>query len=378
MNRWLFLLLVSFLSFNSLANAAPTTAPVAGTPAAVVTLHGEVDDFTRDALMRNFAAAKKLGAKTVILDLDTPGGLVTAGLDISRFLRGQRDLHVIAYVSNEAYSAGSLIAVACNEIVMAPSAAIGDCAPIVFNTGGELQPMPAAERAKAQSPIISDFDASAARNGYDPLLLESMVIVERTVYWAESPTGQRRFVDADEFTKLKSDGWKAVPGVPVPLDGPDTLFTTQTDEAVKIGLAKGVADSPADLAAQRGLTIVADYTPGPGEHVVELLNNAAVRSLLLTVFMACLYITLSAPGHGAAEATGIVALALLIGIPLLTGYAQWWEVVAIFAGLGLLAFELLVFPGHGVSALAGICLLLGGLLFTFVGKEPAACPAGSA
>src|SRR6202020_403982 len=118
-----------------------------------------------------------------------------AVLDISRFLRRQNDLHVIAYISDKAYSAGAMIAVSCNEIVMAPSAVVGDCAPIIFDTSGHLEPMPAAERAKAQSPVVNDFDASAARNGYSRELLESMVIAERVVHWAQSPTGEKRFVD---------------------------------------------------------------------------------------------------------------------------------------------------------------------------------------
>jgi membrane-bound serine protease (ClpP class) len=349
-------------------------AKAAAPTAVVISLHGDVDDFTRDALERKFAEARALGAKTIILDMNTPGGLVTAGLDISRFLRRQNDLHVIAYISDKAYSAGALIAVACNEIVMNPSAVVGDCAPIVFNTEGELEAMPAAERAKAQSPIVNDFDESAHRNGYDPLLLEAMVIVERTVHWVQSPDGQRRFVDDADYHKLTDAGWKPVAGIPDPLDGPQTLLTLQTDIAVKVGVASAVADSPQALADQRGLKIIADLTPGVGENFVALLGSAAVRSLLLTVFMACLYIALSAPGHGAAEAVAVVSLGLLLGVPLLTGYAQWWEVVAIFGGLALLAFEIFVFPGHGVSAVLGIILILGGMLMTFVGKEPTGLP----
>ncbi len=368
MKHWLTLLIFALLLSPAVAQAAPPP------PAVVISLHSEVDDFTRDALERKFAEARAMGAKTIILDMDTPGGLVTAGLDISRFIRRQDDLHVIAFISNKAYSAGAMIAVACNEIVMAPASVVGDCAPIVFNTEGELEAMPAAERAKAQSPIVNDFDASADRNGYDRLLLESMVIVERTVHWVQSPDGKRKFVDDAEYHKLTDAGWKPVAGVPDPLDGPQTLLTLQTDIAQKVGLAAAVSDSPQSLADTRGLKIVADLTPGVGENFVALLGTAAIRSLLLTIFMACLYIALSAPGHGAAEATAIIALGLLIGVPLLTGYAQWWEVVAIFGGLALLAFEIFVFPGHGVSAVMGIILMLGGLLMTFVGKDPSGSP----
>ncbi len=355
----------------------PATSPAAiAAPAAVIALHGQVDDYTRDSLFRKFAEARQLGAKTVILDLDTPGGLVTAGLEISQFLRRQDDLHVIAFIRNKAYSAGAMIAVACNEIVMSPGSVVGDCAPIVFDVGGHLDPMPAAERAKAESPIVSDFDASASRNGYDPLLLESMVISQRVVHWMQSPKADRRFVDEAEFAKLSAEGWKPVAGVPDPVDGPETLLTLQADEAVKLGLSHGLAASPESLASERGLQLIADLTPGSGEQFVEVLSNGAVRGILLSLFLTSIYITLSSPGHGAAEATAIVTLGLLIGVPLLTGYAQWWELVAIFGGLALLAFEVFVFPGHGVSAVLGIALMLIGLLMTFVGKEPSGLPGG--
>ena len=74
---------------------------------AVIRLQGEVDDFTRDTLFRHFREAESAGAKTVILEIDTYGGLVTSGLDISRFLRGQSEIHVIAFVDNKAISAGA-------------------------------------------------------------------------------------------------------------------------------------------------------------------------------------------------------------------------------------------------------------------------------
>jgi membrane-bound serine protease (ClpP class) len=347
--------------------AGPTTEP---SSVAIVSLHGEVDNYSRDLLMRQVNEAKRLGAKTIILDLDTYGGLVVSGLDISQFLRGQDDVHVIAYV-RKAISAGAMIAVSCNEIVMAPSAVIGDCAPIVFGEDNKLENMDAANRAKAQSPVVSDFDASADRNGYDRQLLESMVITERVVYWVEnSKTHERKFVDEAGYTKLTARGWEAVPGVPVPVDGADSLLTVHTEEAVKLGLATGIASSPQVLAQQRGLKIVADLSPGSGEKIIEFLNNGVVRSILSTTLFISLWIFLGSPGHGLAEACAVVSLGLLLGVPLLAGYANWWEVVAIFGGLALLAFEVFVFPGHGASAITGIVLILGGLLLTFVGPEP--------
>ena len=62
------------------------------TPAAIVRIEGKIDDYNRDTFFRRFNQAKAAGAKVVIVDLDTYGGLVTSGLDISRFLKSQTDV----------------------------------------------------------------------------------------------------------------------------------------------------------------------------------------------------------------------------------------------------------------------------------------------
>ena len=75
-----------------------------------------------------------------------------------------------------------------------------------------------------------------------------------------------------------------------------------------------------------------------------------------------------------AEALAVLTLGLIVGVPLLTGYAQWWEIVIILAGLALLAFEIFVFPGHFVSGIIGFLMVVGGLVMTFVPKEPGGMP----
>ncbi|HEX8915806.1 MAG TPA: hypothetical protein VF796_25855, partial [Humisphaera sp.] len=196
-------------------------------PAAVIRIEGQVDDYMRDQLFRRFDRARKAGAKTVIVEVDTYGGLVSSGLDISRFLKNQNDLYVVAFVNSKAISAGAMIAMACDEIVMTPSGTLGDCAPIqVAPGGGGVVPMGQTERSKAESPILADFRESAARNGHDPVLAVAMVSIPYTAYWVQDGTGTRKFVDADEYKRLTADGggWAAVPGEPTPIDGPDTLL----------------------------------------------------------------------------------------------------------------------------------------------------------
>ncbi|MDQ3441921.1 MAG: hypothetical protein M3478_16385 [Planctomycetota bacterium] len=352
---------------------APATTTASATPAVIIRLEGKIDDYNRDALFRRFKEARRLGATTVILDVNTYGGLVTAGLDISRFLKQQGDLHVVAYVGEKAISAGAMIALAADEIVMGPSALMGDAAPIAIGPGG-MQPLGDAERAKAESPILEDFYDSAVKNGYEPQLAQAMVQVGRTVHWVENGDGQRKFVDGEQYKQLTGDGWTPVKGVRDPIDAANTLLTVSTDLALKLGLARGTALSAEALATERGLTIAATLLPSGGEKLIAWLDHGLIRFLMMIVFMLSLYVALHAPGHGFPEVFALSSLGILVGVPMLTGYAQWWEVLAIIAGLVLIAMELFVIPGFGLPGITGIILFMFGLTMTFVGSEPSELP----
>src|SRR5213078_690516 len=125
--------LIGLLTFIGTALAElPATGPqpaslaqsVQTQPAAVIPIRGEINDYSRDAFLRRLTKARALGATVIIVELDTPGGLVTSALDISRTIRGLRDLKTIAFINNKAYSAGAMIALACDEVIMVPNAVI--------------------------------------------------------------------------------------------------------------------------------------------------------------------------------------------------------------------------------------------------------------
>jgi len=213
--------------------AVAGAASGATTPAAVVALKGPINAYSRGAFVRQFQQARALGAKVVIIDLDTYGGAVNSALELSHFIKSQTDIRTIAYVDPKAYSAGAMIAVACKSIYMAPAAVLGDCAPIAISRMGDLLPLPPTERAKFESPILADFQDSALRNGYDPLLVQSMVSLNRAVHWVEKD-GQRRFVDEKQYAQLLADGWKPVQSVRDPVNAADTLLTVSTDQAIKL------------------------------------------------------------------------------------------------------------------------------------------------
>ena len=201
-----------------------------------------------------------------------------------------------------------------------------------------------------------------------------MVRVGVAVYWLQSPGGERRFVNQPDFEKLSKAGWKAVQGVPNPIDSDDRLLTVYTDLAVKLGLATGKASTIEELAKDRNLHIIESLHSGFGEAAITWLNSDLIRMLLITILGTSLYAALHAPGHGLAEALAVTSLGLLLGVPLLTGSANWWEILLVLGGISMVAFEIFVFPHAGLMIVAGVAMMVIGLVLTFVGGDPGGSP----
>jgi membrane-bound serine protease (ClpP class) len=169
----------------------------AGANVAIIPIEGMIYDFVLDSLERRVKRALDNGASVIVLELDTYGGQVTSALEISKFLKDRNRVPVptIAWVNNKAYSAGILIGAACDELVMANASATGDCAPIV--PGMELAPT---ERAKAFSPIATEFKSSAAAHGYTYATFHAMCVLGVELYLIEHPdTGQRLVVNQADY-----------------------------------------------------------------------------------------------------------------------------------------------------------------------------------
>lgn len=354
--------------------------------AVVIEAEGDVDNFLRDSIKSRIDAARNLGAEVVILKLDTYGGLVTAGLEISRYIKQQDELYILCFVDEKAISAGAMIALACDAIAMEPASTIGDAGVIAIGASGGMESMDATNRAKIESPVVVDFRDSAERNGYSPLLGEAFVRVDAVVHYIQNTeTGEKRFVDADDYERLVSGGqlrtgtaeWEPVPDVDNPLDDEKSILTLSEKTAHRIGLSIGTYNSVADLAGERGWTILTTLRPSAGEKLVGFLSNYAVRGALIMVLFMGIYMSLSHPGTGLPEVVSAVCLMILFGVPLLTGFAQWYEVVLVLAGVLLLAVELFLIPGFGFAGITGVLAILLGLALTFVAPlAPADMPVG--
>ncbi len=416
--------------------AGDATATPAATPAyrqantvAVLSIRDEIDRVTLRSLERRVRLAERDGAEAIVFDIDTPGGTVLATRDITHLIRTEAPANTVAWIHPNAYSAGTIIALACREIVVAPDAAFGDSAPISM-----LGPLPQAERAKQEAPILAEVIDSARRNHYDEKLVQAFVSVGIELWFIENlETGAQIFVDREEYRLVFGDeppdqitpvappspqpGGQIVPPVarqvapwfqhfaPVdtmPVDPEelkrqiefeqdlpssrpllteadggkwrlvrqvvpnDRLLVVKPAEAISYGLATRVIADDDQLKAYFGAHTLLRYDRSWSESLVRFLTNPIVMGVLILIFVVCLLIELAAPGLGVFGATAFVSLLVLIGAPWLAGMAQWWEIMLIMLGLLLVAAELFVIPGFGVAGISGALCLLVGLVGTFV------------
>ena len=146
----------------------------------------------------------------------------------------------------------------------------------------------------------------------------------------------------------------------------DRLLTVKAAEAVHYGLAMTTVANDDQLRRFFGARSLDRLDQSWSENLVRFLVSMPVRIVLIVIFLLALFIELAAPGVGVFGGAAAVALLVLIGAPYLAGMAQWWDILLIAAGLLLIAVEILVIPGFGVSGVAGATCLLVGLVGTFV------------
>jgi len=111
----------------------------------------------------------------------------------------------VAWVHDEAYSGGAVIALACNEIVNSDPATMGD-ALVVSVAFGMLNQLPETERQKFLTPLIADMVDSARRNGYDEYLVQGIASLGVELWYVEDiRTGRRFCINEAEYRMLFGD-----------------------------------------------------------------------------------------------------------------------------------------------------------------------------
>jgi membrane-bound serine protease (ClpP class) len=308
--------LVALLGAAGLGVAA---APPPGTgDVIVVPIEGTVDEGMAHLVQRAVTEANDSHASALVLDVNTPGGLVSAAFEIRDAMFAAK-VPTVAYVSQRAYSAGALITLSARKIVMAPGASIGAAEPIPNDP-------------KHVSALRAEFASTASRNHRDPVVAAAMV---------------DKSVDAPAYKKSGA------------------ILSLTADEALRAHVSDAIAPTmDAALAAANVRGPRREVTYSWGEYLARFATSPEVSGLLLSIGVLGLLIEMQTL-HGIAGAIGVAALALFFGTHVYAGFSNSIVIALAIVGLLGILFELHVFPGHGVAGTVGVLALLTAVVLAF-------------
>ncbi|PKM89724.1 MAG: hypothetical protein CVU87_04570 [Firmicutes bacterium HGW-Firmicutes-12] len=282
----------------------------------VISIEGTVDAGQAKFVERSFLEAERVQASMVILEVDTPGGLVEAAMQIrDTVLRSS--VSTTALVKGGAISAGALITLACEQIAMQPGA-----------TMGAAEPRIGMERAdeKFVSYFAKEMAATAEVNGRRTDIAVAMV-------------------DRDKKIEGIIDEGK--------------LLTLTYREAEQYGYTDYIVNNRAELLANLELSEaeVKEIKPSLSEQIIRFVTNPYVAPFLLTIGIAGIIIEVFTIGWGIAGSVGLLSLALYFGGNLMAGFTGWEAILLFLLGLIMLGVEAIV-PGFGVPGIGGIVCML--------------------
>lgn len=284
-------------------------------------IEGDIDLGLAPYVKRIVEEANSNSAEAIIFRINTFGGRVDAATQIKDAILNSNVL-TIAFVDKRAISAGSLIALSCQKIVMVPGASMG--ATTVVDQSGTKQ------SEKAQSYMRSEMRATAESNGRRTDLAEAMVD-ERVV----------------------------IPG----LVDSTQLLTLTAEEAIQYEMADTILTSTNEILAAFNM-VDADVVKEKvnwGENVVRFLSHPIVSSILMMIVMIGFFTEIKTPGWGLPGTAALIALILFFGSGLILDLVSVLEIVIFIVGVALLLLEIFVVPGFGVFGILGIIGIVGSL-----------------
>ena len=351
---------------------APAETPSA--KAAVIICKGMIDDGLFKSIKRRTQIALDEGVEYLIYEIQTYGGLVNAADSICKYLILEvgKEAHTVAYITTEAISAGAMISVSCQDIIMLENTTIGDCAPMTLVPSQKLEGV---DREKAESFIRAAFDRAAEANGYPRALLRAMVTMQIEVYRVKNiKTGEYEFFESVRLPKDPNT---------YDLDNKelivenDKLLTLIASDALEYGIARTVVEGRAGaldfLAKRDGVTFAGEpmvLETTWSEEMVRWINSPAVMAVLVMLAMLGVYIEFNTPGVGLPGLAAVICFTIIIGSKYLVGMANWVEVALFVVGMLLLIVEIFVLPGFGIAGFLGIICILAGLFGMLIKNPP--------
>lgn len=291
---------------------------------------GDIDLGLAPYVKRVIEEAEINMADAVLFKINTFGGRVDAATQIKDAILNSK-VPTIAFIDKRAISAGALIALSCEKIVMVPGASMG--ATTVVDQAGKKQ------AEKYQSYMRSEMRATAEKNGRRTDVAEGMV---------------------DETVVVEG------------LVDSTKLITLTSKEAVKYKMADTILFSIAETLEAFELedADLVNIELGWAENVVRFINHPIVTSLLIMIGLVGFFTEVKTPGWGLPGTAAVIALTLFFGANYILELASAIEIVLFVIGAILLIVEIFVVPGFGVFGILGILFMVAGLFLGLIADFP--------
>ena len=324
---------------------------------AVIPITGDIDYGLQKSLERRLDSALEQGAGVIIFEMDSYGGGLDPGAEMGdMILAAGSKARTVAYVDKKAISAGALISLSCQQIIMRHGTTLGDCEAIMISPQSQtMEPAP----EKVQTFVRVLMRKYAKSNGYPSALCEKMVDLDMEVYQCKFADGSVRYLSGQEVDELKADEKSGLEKKLILGKGKLLTMTDEEAHAYSISRASvsGLDDAIALVAAPGAQRITAEVNWS--EEMVRFLNSTAVSSLLMIIGTIAIYICFKTPGFGAPELVAIVCFGILFLSKYMVGLATVADILMFVAGIGLIGVEIFVWPGLGVLGFLGaICIIL--------------------
>ncbi len=312
--------------------------PAGAAEIAVLHLRDTIQPASQRYLERGLREAAAMGAALVVVELDTPGGLLTSTRAMTTAITGS-PVPVAVFVTPagaQAASAGFFLVQAADVAAMAPGTNTGAAHPV----GGKGENLPEDVREKATQDAAAMVRALAERRGRDPEIA-AKAVTESLSFTAQEALAKGLI---DLVASSREELYRQLEGRTVRrFDGSEVRLELEP-------------------VAER------EIPPTTTERLLSVLANPNVAYLLMALAMLGIYTEISHPGLVLPGVVGVIALLL--------GLYSMSVLPVNLAGVGLIAVAVVLFllevkvTSYGLLTLAGLVAFVLGSMMLFDAPIP--------
>jgi membrane-bound serine protease (ClpP class) len=319
-----------------------------------VVLDGAISPATAELIADAIDEAAEAGAQALVVELDTPGGLVESTRDIIQEILAS-PVPIVVWVAPggaRAGSAGVFITLAAHVAAMAPGTNIGAATPIELGGG---TPMPG-------GPAPADTVAQKAKENtaLDQKVLNDTIAFIRTI-------AEKRGRNAEWAEKAVTEAASITETEALELDVIDLVASTLDELLDGIdGREIEVVDRTVTLATAEA--DVRTIEPGLRFKILAAIANPNIAFILMLIGIYGIFFELMNPG---AILPGVVG-----GISLILAFFALQALPVNYTGVLLLLFSLILFiaeikvVSHGLLTVGGVVAFVLGATMLFDTPEP--------